>query len=255
MSKKDLSISLAPITNDVHALKGDVEKIEVGLEAAKATAKEAKASVEALRIEFEQRLHMGPSSLPTTPQLSARQATILFGGFEKDFDTACTLINSELDKTNAQRPTSQYFKGEWNGLVFCRFDNGKTAEDIIRAFSARPMKQNHKNKTCKPDLPIDKRVCASLLLGLRRQLIAWGFDRRAVKVDDAIPVLSFSGKPVATASVKENKVVTEWIDTTWGAWQDLQEAPEFKKLVADNNNRLAKAGESSKGGGKGKSKE
>ena len=104
VSRQDLSTSLAPITNDVNALKGDVKQIEVGLEAAKATAKEAKASVEALRIEFEQRLHMGPSSssLPTTPQLSARQATILFGGFESDFDTACMLINSDLDKINAQ---------------------------------------------------------------------------------------------------------------------------------------------------------
>jgi hypothetical protein len=50
-------------------------------------------------------------------------------------------------------------------------------------------------------------------------------------------------------------VVIEWLDPTWGMWEDLQASPEFTKLIGDNNKRLALAAESVKGGGKGKSKE
>ena len=95
----------------------------------------------------------------------------------------------------------------------------------------------------------------SLLLGLRRQLNTWGFDRRAVKVDDDNLSLAVLGKTVATARVKGGRIEIEWLDPTWGMWKDLQDAPEFKKLIEDNNERLARAAENVKGGGKGKSKE
>ena len=92
---------------------GDVRQIEEGLEAAKATAEEAKISVEALRIEFEQRLNVARMSPPATPLLSGKESTVLFGGFGgDDFDDACSFINRELDKINIQRPLTQYFKGD-----------------------------------------------------------------------------------------------------------------------------------------------
>ena len=255
-TKEAISEAVDPLKNEIADVKGDLVGIKERLSKFEQNPPGDSASfnrdVYARLAGLEKQFG---SASATVSQMNARPATVLFGGFETDFDDACAYINSELDKINAQRPT-QFFKGDsFRGLVFCKFDNGRAAENIITAFNARPLKHKSSPISCKPDLPIDKRVSLSLLLGLRRQLISWGFDRRAVKVDDHTFVMSFSGKDVATTSVKENMVVIEWLDPTWGMWEDLQASPEFTKLIGDNNKRLALAAESVKGGGKGKSKE
>ena len=257
VSKDDLSNARGPLTQNVEVLKGNVRKIEEGLEAAKATVEEAKISVEALRIEFEQRLNVARTSPPATPLLSAKESTVLFGGFGcDDFDDACSFINRELDKINIQRPLTQYFKGDpikdpFKGQVFCKFANGQIADDAIRAFSSRTRQHNNKMISCKRDLPVDKLVCLSFLLGLRRQLSKWGLE--TVKADESTPLMTVSGLPVAEATIENDKINVKWLDATWAEWSELQDAPEYSQLSADNHKRLTKAAEASKkGNGKGR---
>lgn len=130
---------------------------------------EARASVDALKADFEKRLSMLGSSMPSTPQLSAREATILFAGFGDDCDAACLFINSELDKISMQHPAIQYYKGdEFKGRVFCQYGSGQVADDTVRAFASRTLVHNGRKISCKPDLPFNQRVPVSFLLGLRR---------------------------------------------------------------------------------------
>ena len=240
--KKDFEAGLAPLSKDVNVLKGEMKQIDAGLRTAQATAEAAKASVEAIRNEFEQRIQSMNTSIPATPQSRARHSTVLFEGFENGFETACEFINSELDKAKIQRPSTQFYKGdEFKGQVFCKFPEGQAADHTLTTFSARPLQHDGVHILCKPDLPIDKRVCLSFILGLRRQLIKWGFERYYLKVEDSIPMLGVSGQPVVKVTVNDGKIDIEWMDSTWANWSDLLQTPEFVKLTEDNNKRLSSA--------------
>ena len=56
-----------------------------------------------------------------------------------------------------------------------------------------------------------------------------------------------------TATVRANKLVTTWVDATWGQWSELTTSKEFTALTEQANDKLGKAGGwKTKGKGKGK---
>ena len=104
---------------------------------------------------------------------------------------------------------------------------------------------------CKIDLPVEERTSLGFILGLRRLLISWGFDRRNLKVQDEVPMLSVGGSPVASASVANNALEIKWSEESWKTWGDLTGSLEYKNLVDDANKRVKQSAESrKKGGGK-----
>ena len=90
------------------------------------------------------------------------------------------------------------------------------------------------------------------LLGLRHQLVQWVFARKAVKVKDD-NTLVVSGTPVLSSSVRDYKLVINWLEDGWQQWEELKASSEFKALVEKANENLRKA-EAGKGKGDGKGK-
>ena len=187
-------------------------------------------------------------------KVSEDSSTLLFGGLQdKTFSDAEKWIKDKIKDNNLEEPSSVYHKGDdFNGIVFAKFTSEKVTEDIARHISIK-LKESEEKIWCKKDLPLEKRVPLSFLLGLRRQLIDWGFARSKVRVKEEDNTLSVGGCPVLTATIHANHMVIHWTSKEWKEWKDLVESCEFKKLSEKAEETLKKA-EENKGKGTGKGK-
>ena len=108
---------------------------------------------------------------------------------------------------------------------------------------------------CKLDRLIEDRAPLSFLLGLRRQLIGWGFNTKEVKVNDEELSLSVARVPVLHAKVIDMELKLQWDSDAWEKWALLQESAELQQLIKVASDKLANsAGSITKGKGKGPGK-
>ena len=111
------------------------------------------------------------------------------------------------------------------------------------------------------DKPLEDRTVRSSLLGLKQQLVEWGFGRGEVRVElekgsGKMMVGGKGGKEILTTSVKSGRLEVTWVDPTWGQWSELTGATEYNTLMGKAEERLGKAsGTNKKGKGKGKGPE
>ena len=104
------------------------------------------------------------------------------------------------------------------------------------------------------DRVLEDRVVGSFMLGLKRQLIEWGFSRREVQVEleKGPAVMKVGGKEVLVTRVVGGKLVLSWEDAGWKEWTDLAESGEYEALLAKAEDTLSKAGAGGKAKGKGR---
>ena len=115
----------------------------------------------------------------------------------------------------------------------------------------------------KPDLPVDKRVPATFLFGLKKVLVGWGLNKQCAWVDEDKLTLKAGEELVVTASVAQveqgassrgsaasgsKKLLCNW-GGTWATWRDLQESAELEELVAKAEEALNRTAEGKKGKG------
>ena len=98
------------------------------------------------------------------------------------------------------------------------------------------------------DLPTEIQAPEAFLLGLKKQLVAWGFTAGSVRVivDGPSKHLKVGGKVVVTASCVDGCLTCEWGEI-WKNWEDLHGSPELKTLIEKCNKIIS-------GGGKGEGK-
>eukprot|EP00959_Pyramimonas_sp_CCMP1952_P336215 7040296-Pyramimonas_sp.AAC.1 len=65
---------------------------------------------------------------------------------------------------------------------------------------------------CNKDTPMERRVAASTLLGLRYLLTTLGFEKKYLKVDGDTGTLKAGGKMVVKVSVDDYTLNLEWIN-------------------------------------------
>ena len=169
------------------------------------------------------------------------------------FNDAEKRVKGKIKDSNLEEPSVVYHKGDdFNGIVFAKFTTEKVAEDIAKTISTK-LKDSEETIWCKKDLPLEKRVPLSFLLGLRRQLIAWGFARSKVRVKEENNSLSVGGSQILTASIEANRLTLEWTREEWKDWVEFVESSEFKLLMKKAEETLKKAADNKgKGDGKGK---
>ena len=106
---------------------------------------------------------------------------------------------------------------------------------------------------CKNDFPLDRRVALSFSLGLRRQLIEWGYAKLKVRIKEEDSALVIGGFPVLKAVVQDYKLNMDWTSAHWKLWADFVDSQEFTKLDKRAAETLTKAKDGKgKGDGKGK---
>ena len=237
-------------TKDAQEMRADMKKVTAEAGEAKKRADAAMASISNLKDEFERRVASITNSAASSPQWSAREATIVLGGLGDNWEAAKDFVSGEVSKERLPEP---FFKGDqFRGVMFYKYDNANEANQMVTHFDRKKTQYKGQNVWCKHDSPIAQRVPLSFILGVRRLLISWGYNRKNLKVDDSIPRLSVGGDDVVTASVVDNELKVDWLHSDWSSWTELVNALEFKALIDAAGTRLAQAAESrTKGGGKG----
>ena len=73
-----------------------------------------------------------------------------------------------------------FWKGDWNGMLWVKF-----AREADRKKGIDMLKECELGSGAwvTQDRPVEERAVGSFLLGFKRQLVEWGFDRREVQVD------------------------------------------------------------------------
>ena len=140
-----------------------------------------------------------------------------------------------------------YWKGGWAGILWvkCRGVEGKQqVVEYIKALGVHGV-------WATADRVLEDRVLGSFSLGLKRQLVAWGFSRAEVRVhlESKPAVMEVGGKEVLKVGVQEGKLDVKWVDAGWREWEDLTGSREYQELLHTANGKLEKGG-----GGKGKGK-
>ena len=129
----------------------------------------------------------------------------MFGGLQSlTFEQAQDWITRQVKEKKLEEPEVIYFKGDdFIGLAFAKFATTRTAEDVVRKMSIAKLPVGENEVWCQKDLPLDKRVPLSFLLGTRRQLIDWGYSKQKVKVKDEDNALAIGGATVLKALVHD----------------------------------------------------
>ena len=243
---------LKPVQDDLEKVKKTVAAVEGRVAQVEAEVKK-NGSVD--EEKWEQRIKDMETKLSTiNSKVSEDSSTLLFGGLQDmTFSDAEKWIKGKIKENNLEEPGIVYHKGEdFSGIAFATFTSEKVAEDIARKLSAK-LKDGEEAVYCKKDLPLEKRVPLSLLLGLRRQLIDWGFARSKVRVKEESNSLSVGGTQILTAAIDSNRLVIDWKSQDWKEWNDFVGSSEFKKLVEKAEKSLKSAtDDKGKGDGKGK---
>ena len=187
-------------------------------------------------------------------KVSEDASTVMFGGLQSlTFEQAQDSITRQVKK-KLEEPEVIYFKGDdFIGLAFAKFATTRAAEDVVRKMSIAKLLVGENEVWCKKDLPLDKRVPLSFLLGTRRQLIDWGYSKQKVKVKDEDNALVIGGVTVLKAVVHDYQLKLDWASDYWKNWAELVDSQEFKKLLGRAEESLKKArDDKGKGDGKGK---
>ena len=91
----------------------------------------------------------------------------------------------------------------------------------------------------------------SFLLGVRKQLINWGFTKSRVRVQEDTNTLTVAGEQIMKATVAGSSLTIDWTNQEWKSWKEFVESSELYELTKKAEEGLKKA-EDAKGKGKGK---
>ena len=247
------------VKEELKPLREDLEKVKksvAGVEGRVAFVEDEMKGRKSVDEDLDKRLKEMENNLSAVDgKITEEYTAILVGGLQSmAFEEAHNWVKRTIKEKNLQEPTVVYHKGDvFTGIAFAEFSSSKGAEDAVKKISVAKLKVGDDEIWCKKDLPLHKRVALSFLLGLRRQLIEWGFSRSKVRVKEEDHTLVVGGMTILKAEVKDNQLDLNWKADEWKSWADLVDSTEFRKLQDKVEETLKKAGDE-KGSGEGKGK-
>ena len=110
-------------------------------------------------------------------------------------------------------------------------------------------KRDHKFVWAKIDYPLPIGVQHSFLYGLRKLLLTWGFDKRAIAVDEIQMLLKIGDCQVVNTEVINGKFICN-LRSLWLQWKDFQNDTDVKNLLQVAADKSSKGPPPGKGKGK-----
>ena len=166
-------------------------------------------------------------------------------------------MEQTLSKGSA-KPADIYFKGDdFKGHMWIKMAGEAEAKQALTLLKLKCFEENKARAAGQKlwanfDTPFEKRVVISFLAGLRHQLIEWKFPKEYIKMDDDQGLLKAGGKDIVKATIKEDKLLIEWVNEEWETWGDLQKSSEYEELLAKAESKMVThRSRHSKGAGKG----
>ena len=187
--------------------------------------------------------------------MTTRTVAVIGGMTEANsFKEAMDWVEQSLEKAGLKRPDDTFIKGDaFEGIFFARFPDGASMNQAVEYISSQRIKYKGKPAWSGQDRPLQERVPRGFLFGMKRMLVEWGFNKKAINVIDASNTLAVEGEPILTAGVESDTLKMKWLAKSWEEWKDLTEAVQFQDLRKQADSKLTAAKIlNSKGKGKGK---
>ena len=110
-------------------------------------------------------------------------------------------------------PVEYFTKGEFKGLVFLKFVSVSDRDRAIGRIKEARLTLEGKSIWIREEASIKIRAMEKFILGLRKQLISWGYGTKEVKadIDGHDKVLKVNGVCILEASVtQDGKLALKW---------------------------------------------
>lgn len=146
-------------------------------------------------------------------------------------------------------PYEVFAKGDFHSILFLKFKNTTDRDTAISLIQSLALKREDKLVWSKIDQPLPVRVQHSFLYGLRKLLLAWGFDRRAIQIDEVSMILKVGECQVVSTKIIDGKFEHQW-HMSWAQWKEFQSHDDVKKLLQAALAKVAKGPAPGKGKGK-----
>ena len=145
------------------------------------------------------------------------------------------------------KPRDIFTKGDdFRGIIFAKLANKSQRDDAVSVLRRARCQQDGKDVWAKPDLQFEERTMRHFVLGAKRVITDWGYDKVGLWADPEKGTLSLGGERVMCATI-ESKVLKIDYGTGWQEFLNADVAhPDFKTLLQNIQIKLAKT--PSKGG-------
>eukprot|EP00973_Karenia_brevis_P002607 355575-Karenia_brevis.AAC.1 len=150
-------------------------------------------------------------------------------------------------------PKDKYCKGEFTSMLFIVFDGEVSRNKAIQGLREAKISRGNGNVWAKADQPLIQRTCESFLFGLRKQLIEWQFDKRALSVDVDTKMIKYDGNLICGPTISNGRFFANF-SSTWRNWKEFYDSTEIQSLMAKAQQSLDRGAGATKGKGKQKSK-
>ena len=262
-TKVSIAESVDPIKNEIADLKNDLASMEGRLTKIEQSPQHGDERPGAPGSEST--IHKKIEDIQKTiAQISAGETprnglTIVTGGFKNatDVKEVETWLSAQLVTKGAIAPILVYSKvledEAFKGIAFAKFANATAMDSALTIMSSGTMKYKGEEIWAKQEKPFSTRVAVRFLLGLKKLLIKWKFNKKAVVFDDETLILKVEDDPKLTVNTIGDKIELEWSSQEWAQWKGLHDDEEYKQLLASCTQALAESiQKKKKGTGKGK---
>jgi hypothetical protein len=135
-----------------------------------------------------------------------------------------------------------YIKGDmFDNLLFAKYPNKNTADEAIELLRCKTLTYKEGRVWCNYDRPVHVRRPLQLLYKMKNMLASWGFQKRAIQIDEASCIMSVGEARIIKASAKDGKLTIEWMDDEWKQWDELNDSEEFQAMISKSRDDLAAA--------------
>ena len=243
------------LSNHMDAMKNELEGRMTTLEAKVAQCPggvgDAPDRMRVKMVALEERIN---SLKLQTPQEDDRALTAVVGGLSGfgSEDDAKEFLKAKIWDAWLPSPEEMYHKGDFKGMLWCKFANETDRNKMIKHFGQAAFKVEGKRVWSKPDLPLDQRLPIEILFAVKKMMVGWEWAKEALWVDEAERQLTIGGNEL----VLEVSILNKSSNFNFGeGWGEHLRCDELEKIMKDADAKLLSAGaKPSKGLGKGKPK-
>ena len=202
---------------------------------------------------------MKNTTLTMDPKMTS--TTIVLGGLMNfsSLGEASEWLSDTLWEAYAPTPVEIFTRraeGEYSGVFFASFASPSDRIKALGAVKSKLVELGDKTKWANVDLPIETQAPEKFLLGVKKQLVAWGtFTSNCVRVEVDGPSkyikagVGAERKVIVTVTCKDGALACEW-EEKWKGWEEFHGSAEMKSLTEKCNGMLGGGKGTGKNGGK-----
>ena len=162
-----------------------------------------------------------------------------------------------LPDAKAIPPIQNYIKGEFssfNGVAFGKYSSAVERDAAVEAVRKASLEYGGQKVWAKPEQPLETRALQSVLFGVKKMLVDWGFDKKSLWADTSDMSLSCGNDLVIKMTV-DNKTPTIEYGVEWETYLMPDGTNKTVTGLLDAaKEKLQRSSAPSKGLGKGKGK-